>query len=308
MTHPNFRRAAVAIAATLACAAFAPTQAQTTATTTTTVKTTTKSTVTKKPGSGIDKSGMDTSVRPQDDLFLAVNGNWVKNTQIPADKSRWGTFDALRDRTDHQVRDLVEGLQATHPADGSNAQKVNDYFRSYVDEAAIDKAGLDPIAASLQDVDSIKDTGMLVGLMGHWQGVVRTPLGVDSNPDLDDPSVYVADIRQGGLGLPDRDYYLKTDERFAKARAAYAGLPRRSCSRCPATPTAPRTPRPSSRWRRRSRRRSGRATRRAIPSWATTRSRRPNSRRWRRASTGPCSRRSRNCSRARSSSCASPTT
>ena len=84
MTHPNFRRAAVAIAATLACAAFAPTQAQTTATTTTTVKTTTtKSTATKKLGSGIDRSGMDTSVRPQDDLYLATNGNWVKNTADP---------------------------------------------------------------------------------------------------------------------------------------------------------------------------------------------------------------------------------
>ena len=225
MMHPNFRRATVAIAATLACAAFAPTQAQTAgaaATTTTTVKTTTtKSTAAKKLGSGIDKSGMDTSVRPQDDLFLAMNGNWVKNTQIPADKSRWGTFDELRDRTDHEVRDLIEGLQATHPADGSNAQKINDYFRSYVDEAAIDKAGLAPIDASLKDVDSIKDTGMLVGLMGHWQGVVRTPLGVDSNPDVDDPGVYIAGFRQGGLGLPDRDYYLKTDERFAKARAAY---------------------------------------------------------------------------------------
>ena len=171
MTHPHFRRAAVAIAATLACAAFAPTQAQTTAaaTTTTTIKktTTTKPMAAKPLGSGIDKSGMDTSVRPQDDLFLAMNGNWVKNTQIPADKSRWGTFDELRDRTDHEVRDLIEALQASHPADGTNAQKVNDFYRAYVDEAAIDKAGLDPVKASLQDVDSIKDTGMLVGLMGH---------------------------------------------------------------------------------------------------------------------------------------------
>jgi len=222
MTHPHFRRAAVAVAAALACAAFAPTQAQTAAaTTTTTVRTTTKSTAANQLGSGIDKSGMDTSVRPQDDLFLAMNGNWVKNTQIPADKSRWGTFDELRDRTDHEVRELIEGLQATHPADGSNAQKINDYFRSFLDVAAIDKAGLAPVEASLQDVDSIKDTGMLVGLMGHWQGVVRTPLGIGSNPDLDDPSVYIADFRQGGLGLPDRDYYLKADERFAKARAAY---------------------------------------------------------------------------------------
>ena len=222
MTHPNFRRAALAAAATLACAAFLPAQAQTAATTTTTVKTTTtKSTSKMKMGSGVDRSGMDTSVRPQDDLYLATNGTWVKNTEIPADKSAWGAFYQLRDTTDHEVRGLVEALDATHPADGSNAQKVNDFFRAYVDEAAIDKAGLAPVEPSLQDVDSIKDVGMLVGLMGHWQGVVRTPLAVDSNPDLDDPSTYIADLRQGGLGLPDRDYYLKTDERFAKARAAY---------------------------------------------------------------------------------------
>ena len=217
MIHPNFRRAALAIAATLACAAVTA-QAQTATATTTKVKTI----VSTRLGSGVDRAGMDKSVRPQDDLFLAVNGTWVKNTEIPADKSAWGTFYELRDRTDHQVRDLVEGLQAKSPAPGTNAQKVNDYFRAFLDEAAIDKAGLAPIEASLKDVDSVKDAGMLVGLMGHWQGVVRTPLLVDANPDLDDPSVYIADFRQSGLGLPDRDYYLKADERFAKARTAYA--------------------------------------------------------------------------------------
>jgi putative endopeptidase len=217
MIHPKFRRASLAIAATLACAAVATAQAQTAATTATKVKTI----VSPKLGSGVDRSGMDKAVRPQDDLFLAVNGTWVKNTEIPADKSAWGTFYELRDRTDHQVRDLVEGLQAKNPAPGTNAQKVNDYFRAFLDEAAIDKAGLAPIEASLKDVDSVKDAGMLVGLMGHWQGVVRTPLLVDANPDLDDPSVYIADFRQSGLGLPDRDYYLKADERFAKARTAY---------------------------------------------------------------------------------------
>ena len=216
MIHPNFRRAALAVAATLACAAISA-QAQTASAKTSKVKTI----VSTKLGSGVDRSGMDKAVRPQDDLFLAVNGTWVKNTEIPADKSAWGTFYELRDRTDHQVRDLVEGLQAKNPAPGTNAQKVNDYFRAFLDEAAIDKAGLAPIEASLKDVDSVKDAGMLVGLMGHWQGVVRTPLLVDANPDLDDPSVYIADFRQGGLGLPDRDYYLKADERFAKARTAY---------------------------------------------------------------------------------------
>jgi putative endopeptidase len=215
MTHPHFRRAALAAAALLAVAAV---QAQTA----TTVKTTTTKTVVTRLVSGVDRSGMDPSVRPQDDLYLNTNGTWVKNTQIPADKSAWGAFYELRDRTDHEVRGLIEGLAGTHPADGSNAQKVDDFFRAYVDEAAIDKAGLEPVLASLKDVDSVTDTGHLVGLMGHWQGVVRTPLAVDSNPDLDDPGVYIADLRQGGLGLPDRDYYLKTDERFAKARTAYA--------------------------------------------------------------------------------------
>jgi putative endopeptidase len=223
MTHPKFRRAASAMAATLACASFSATQAQTATTTTTTP--TVKTTIAKagaKLGAGLDRAGMDASVRPQDDLFLAMNGTWVKNTEIPADKSAWGAFYELRDRTDHQVRGLIEGLRATHPAPGSNAQKIDDYYRTFLDEAAIDKAGLDSVAASLKDVGSVKDAGMLVGLMGHWQGVVRTPLGVDANPDLDDPTVYVADFSQSGLGLPDRDYYLKADERFAKARAAYA--------------------------------------------------------------------------------------
>ena len=234
MPHPTFRRAALAAAATLACASIAPAHAQASSTTTTTVETTTThadgsvTTTLAKPaaattlGSGIDHSGMDLSVRPQDDLFLAMNGTWVKNTEIPADKSIWGTFFQMRDRTDHEVRGLVEAVQATHPAPGSNAQKIDDYYRAFLDEAAIDKAGLAPVAPSLQDVDSIKDTRMLVGLMGHWQNIARTPLGVDANPDLDDPTVYVADFRQSGLGLPDRDYYLKTDERFAKARTAYA--------------------------------------------------------------------------------------
>ena len=217
MTPSTFRRAALALAATLACAGCATSREQATTPADSTV-----AGASARLGSGIDRSGMDASVRPQDDLFLAMNGTWLKNTAIPADKSRWGVFDEMRDRTDHQVRDLIEGLQATHPAPGSNAQKVNDYFRTFLDVAAIDKAGLEPIAASLQDVDSVRDTGMLVGLMGHWQGVVRTPLAVFASPDLDAPDVYLAGLTQSGLGLGDRDYYLKTDERFAKARAAYS--------------------------------------------------------------------------------------
>ena len=214
MTHPAFRLTLLA----LACVTLAPAHAQETASSTKTVETVTST----KLGSGIDRGGMDSSVRPQDDLYLAMNGTWVKNTQIPADKAIWGAFIDLRELSDKRVREIVEGLPSTNPAPGSNAQKVDDYFRAFLDEAAIDKAGLAPVEASLKDLDSVKDAGMLVGLMGHWQGVVSTPLRVDANPDLDDPGVYIADFRQGGLGLPDRDYYLKDGERFTKARAAYA--------------------------------------------------------------------------------------
>src|SRR5438067_1322687 len=100
MTPPNFRCAAIAAAVMLACAA----QAQTT--TSTVQTTTTKSAAAMTLGSGVDRTGMDTAVRPQDDLYLATNGTWVKDTEIPADKSAWGAFYQLRDRTDHEVRGL----------------------------------------------------------------------------------------------------------------------------------------------------------------------------------------------------------
>ena len=223
MTSHEFRPAALAAAIALACAALAPAHAQTTTTTTTTT-TTVQSTPRAGPAAlaaGVDRTGMDPAVRPQDDLYLAMNGTWVKNTEIPADKPAWGAFYQLREASDQHVHDLVEGLAATHPAPGTNAQKVNDFYRALLDVDAIDKAGLAPVLPSLADVDSVRDTGMLVGLMGHWQGVVRTPLAVSGGPDVDDPGVYVAAFSQSGLGLPDRDYYLKSDERFAKARAAY---------------------------------------------------------------------------------------
>jgi len=216
MSHSTFRL--TLLAAALAGVTLAPAHAQDTVAKTKSVRTI----VSPKAGSGIDRSGMDKSVRPQDDLYLAMNGAWVKDTQIPADKAIWGAFVELRELSDKRVREIAEGLASTQPAPGSNAQKVDDYYRAFLDEAAIDKAGLAPIEASLKDLDSVKDPGMLVGLMGHWQGVVATPLQVGANPDLDDPGVYIADLRQGGLGLPDRDYYLKDGERFTKARAAYA--------------------------------------------------------------------------------------
>jgi putative endopeptidase len=171
--------------------------------------------------SGIEKTGMDARVRPQDDLFGAMNGQWVKDTPIPGDQSRWGVFNQLRDRSDAQVKTLVEELAARPQPAGSNGQKVADTWRAFMDVAAIDKAGLAPMAASTKAIDSVADVPGLLALMGRWQGLVSMPLGVAVLPDFDNPDLYAAQYGQGGLGLPDRDYYLKDDARFAAARTAY---------------------------------------------------------------------------------------
>jgi putative endopeptidase len=205
MTSPSFRRAALAAGLALAIGAHAAPPASASA----------------PLVSGIERGNMDPSVRPQDDLFDATNGEWVKHTTIPPDKPSYGNFIQLRDRADAALHALVEELAAGHPAPGTNARKLDDTYRAYIDVAAIDKAGLAPVAASLREVDAVTDARSLLALMGRWQGRVSLPLRVTAEPDAENPGIYTAGYRQDGLGLPDRDYYLGDDARFVKARAAY---------------------------------------------------------------------------------------
>jgi len=172
-------------------------------------------------GSGIDRAGMDAGVRPQDDLFLAMNGDWIRKTEIPADKSTWGIGTQVRDRSNEQVRAIVDELAAKPQAAGSNAQKVADFYRAYMDVEALDKAGAGPVAASLKEADAVRDPRELVALMGRWQARGSMPLKVSVGVDEKHPGVYAAAYDQDGLGLGDRDYYLKDDPRFATARQAY---------------------------------------------------------------------------------------
>jgi putative endopeptidase len=172
-------------------------------------------------GSGLDKAGMDTAVRPQDNLFEAMNGGWLKSTEIPGDKPEYGTFIILRDLSDERVRGIVDALAAKPQAAGTIDAKIADFYNAYMDTAAIDKAGLDPIKPYLAQIDALKDKRGLMALMGKWQSVVSVPVDLQTQPDFKDPTIYAPLTWQGGLGMPDRDYYLKDTERFAKARAAY---------------------------------------------------------------------------------------
>jgi putative endopeptidase len=170
---------------------------------------------------GLDKSGMDASVRPQDDLFLAMNGTWVKKTEIPADKASWGTFYQLRELSDQRVKDIIEELAAKPQPAGTINAKIGDFYSSYMDTAAIDAAGLKPLAPYHAELAAVKNKKDLVVLMGKWVSFTDLPLNLGVSPDAKDPTIYSAGSFQGGLGLGDRDYYLKPGERFAKARDAY---------------------------------------------------------------------------------------
>ena len=170
---------------------------------------------------GLDKAGMDSAVRPQDSLFSAMNGAWLKTTPIPGDKADYGTFTMLDDQSNERVKAIIEGLAAKDQAPGSVNAKIGEFYKSYMDTAAIDAAGIRPLWPYLAQIDAVRTRADLVRLMGQWTSFVDLPMALAVGPDAKDPTLYSASSGQGGLGLGDRDYYLKKDERFAKARTAY---------------------------------------------------------------------------------------
>ncbi|MFZ2990168.1 M13 family metallopeptidase [Ideonella sp.] len=168
-----------------------------------------------------DRSGEDPAVRPQDDLFRAANGGWLARTPIPADKSGYGNFHVISDMADSRVKAIVEELaKGNHPA-GSTEQKIGDFYRAYLDEARLDALGLAPLQPELDRLAALKDARAVAAAFGRLQGLAGSPLALNVDPDQKDPKTYLTLAYQSGLGLGNRDYYLKSDERMAKARVAY---------------------------------------------------------------------------------------
>jgi putative endopeptidase len=175
-----------------------------------------------EPSAGLQTSGYDAQVRVQDDLFRAVNGGWIQSTEIPADKSRFGSFELLRDQSDARVKALIDELAAKPQPAGSNAFKVAAYFKSHLDVDAIEKAGLAPLQPTLDEIAGIDSPKALARWFGGAQMRSVAPIRVFVAADAKKPTVNGVRMWQSGLGMPDRDYYLKKDDpRFAKAREAY---------------------------------------------------------------------------------------
>ncbi len=168
---------------------------------------------------GIDTTAMDTSVKPGDDFYRYVNGTWLANTQIPPDKSRFGAFDLLRDKSETDVRAVIEELKAASPAAGSVQQKVVDLYESWMDEAALEARGIEPLKPYLDQIAAVSSKADLVKLMG--QPDFASPAAVYVFPDPADPTRYTVGVTQAGTGMPVRDYYLSPGEKFDAYRAAY---------------------------------------------------------------------------------------
>ncbi|XHS76875.1 M13 family metallopeptidase [Burkholderiaceae bacterium UC74_6] len=170
---------------------------------------------------GIDTAGFNTAARPQDSLFDAFSGQWLKATEIPADKSRWGSFSVLAELSDKRLKAIVDELAAKPQKVGTTDAKVANFYAAFVDTARLDKLGLAPLGLELAELDAVKTPKQLASWMGKAQGVWLTPIGLQVEVDFKEPSRYTVLSGQSGLGLPDRDYYLKDDERMKAARAAY---------------------------------------------------------------------------------------
>ena len=172
---------------------------------------------------GIELANMDSSVRAQDDFYYHVNGQWLAKTEIPGDKSNYGSFSQLYDESQKAMKIALENAAANKAAKkGSDEYKIGAFYKSYMNQSARNELGITPLQPSLDTIDSVKSKADLVGLMAKIQKQGGTlPFGWFVNNDAKNSSEYALYLSQSGLGLPDRDYYLNDDEKFTKIRASY---------------------------------------------------------------------------------------
>ena len=180
--------------------------------------------VDEAPGlkSGINLEAMDTSVRPGDDFFSYVNGTWVAETEIPADKASYNMFNIIHEETQENVKTIIEASATGDFAKGTDEQKVGDLYKSYMDMETRNAKGVEPLQPLLSQIDAIaghEDLAVFMGSAGKRN--IEMPLYVEQFEDLKDPKHYAMNVFQGGLGLPDREYYFNEDEKSEEIRAKY---------------------------------------------------------------------------------------
>jgi len=173
-------------------------------------------------GWGFSTTNLDRSCKPCDDFYQFAMGGWMKSNPIPAEFPTWGSFTVLADRNQASMRGILEAAAKSGAAVGSNEQKIADFYTSCMDTAAIDAAGAKPIAVDLAAIDKLKNLVEVQPLIARLQQSGNGYLfAFGSTQDLDDSTQVIAEVGQGGLGLPDRDYYNRTDEKSKQLRDDY---------------------------------------------------------------------------------------
>ena len=172
--------------------------------------------------SGVYLQNLDKAVRPQDDFYRHINGGWLATAQIPADRSNYGTFTKLQEDAERDLRDILEEAAKAKAPAGSDAQKVGDYYASFLDEAAVEARGLQPLQDELARIDAIKTKQELAGYIGRAQRLfVAQPFAYFVAVDEKNSTQYISTVTQTGLGMPDRDYYLSDDAKLKGIREKY---------------------------------------------------------------------------------------
>lgn len=171
---------------------------------------------------GIDLSHQDSNVRPGDDFFRYTNGRWLDTFELPASRSNYGSFTVLSDRSDQRVRTIIDDLSSMEPAAGSIEQKISDYYLSYMDVETLNELGIGPLRQGLATLSDIDTREELIAGFGRAQiDNTASVFGFYVGADRSDPDRHQLNLSIGGLGLPDRDYYLEDTEEFVTVREEY---------------------------------------------------------------------------------------
>ncbi|ARD21246.1 M13 family metallopeptidase [Shewanella japonica] len=170
---------------------------------------------------GIDLTARNEAVKPGNDFFMYASGTWYDNFEMPADKTRYGAFTALGERSEKQVKEIIDDI-ASRSDLNAEEQLIADFYQSYMDTDTINKLGITPIQGTLDTITAVKNTDDLTKVFGNaWLTDAESPIYGGMWFNRLDPNQYELSIGAGGLGLPDRSYYLEDSERFVKIRTAY---------------------------------------------------------------------------------------
>ncbi len=165
---------------------------------------------------------LSTNIHPADDFFEYVNAKWIQNNPIPSDKTSWGAFDLLQEKSTTAVKKIIDHATKSKAPKGSNLQILGDFFKSGMDTNAINKAGITPLLPYIEIINNAKDKQSIGKMLGLLQvRDINTPFGFYISQDAKNSEKYITYITQSGLGMPDKDYYLRTDEKSEKLKTAY---------------------------------------------------------------------------------------